>query len=332
MEKILIIPLILSFFLTLFFIPIWIRKAKQIGLIWEDMNKPGFPKNLAGSGGIIVGFSFVFSVLVYIAIKTFYLKINVTTTEIFALLATILIAMFIGFIDDILGWHRGGLSKKFRILLLIFAAIPLMVINAGQSTIMGINIGIFYPLVLIPLGIIGATATFNFLAGFNGLESTQGIIVLSALGILTYLNGTTWLSLICFIMVCSLLAFFIFNNVPAKIVPGDVLTYSVGALIAVVAILGNIEKIAIFFFIPYFLETILKSRGRLKKYSFGKVSPDGSLEVPYEKFYGLEHVAIAVVKKFKKKVYERDVVITINLFQILIILIGFLLFGGEYIQ
>jgi len=66
------------------------------------------------------------------------------------------------------------------------------------------------------------------------------------------------------------------------------MTYSVGALIAIVAILGNIEKFALFLFIPYFLEFILKARGKFKKESFAEVQEDGSLKLK-EEIYGLEH-------------------------------------------
>jgi UDP-N-acetylglucosamine--dolichyl-phosphate N-acetylglucosaminephosphotransferase len=179
------------------------------------------------------------------------------------------------------------------------------------------------------LGIIGVSATFNFLAGYNGLEASQGIIILSALSVITFLTGDKWLSIIGLCMVASLIPFYLFNKYPAKVFPGNILTYSVGALIASIAILGNLEKIAIFFFIPYIMETILKSRGKLVKHSFAKVNSDGSLEVPYEKIYGLEHLAIYLLKKIKpnKKVYEKEVVLLINAFQIVVIIIGFLLFG-----
>jgi UDP-N-acetylglucosamine--dolichyl-phosphate N-acetylglucosaminephosphotransferase len=203
-----------------------------------------------------------------------------------------------------------------------------MVINAGQSTVMGINFGILYPLLIIPLGVLGATTVFNFLAGFNGLETSQGIIILSALAIVTYITGSSWLAVVALCIVASLLAFYIFNANPAKVFPGDVLTYAIGASIAVIAILGDSEKIALFFFIPYFLEMILKLRGKLKKQSFGKPNKDGSLEMPYNKIYGLEHLAIFILKRVKpsKKVYETDVVYLINGFQIVIILLGFALF------
>ena len=104
------------------------------------------------------------------------------------------------------------------------------------------------------------------------------------------------------------------------------MTYSVGALIAGVAILGNMEKIAILFFIPYIIEFFLKLRGGFEKASFGRLNKDGSLEVPYKKIYGLEHLAIKLLKKIKssKKAYEREVVYLIHGFQILIILLVFL--------
>ncbi len=331
MVSVLLIPILLSFFIVLFSVPIWIKKAKEIGLVWEDMNKKDRPKNVAGAGGVTVFLGFILGVLGYMAIKTFYFKSTDNLVEIFASLSVILIIAFIGFMDDLFGWRKGGLSKKSRLILLIFASIPLIIINAGVSNMMGIEFGLLYPLLFIPLGIAGVSATFNFLAGYNGLEASQGIIILSALSIITFIMGNKWLSIIGLCMVASLIGFYLFNKYPAKVFPGDVMTYSVGALIAVIAILGNIEKIAIFFFIPYILETGLKLRGKLKKHSFAKVNEDGSLEMPYEKVYGLEHLAIRVLKKIKrnKKVYEKEVVYLINAFQILIIILGLVIFRNS---
>lgn len=326
MEPLLVLALLVSFLLTLFFTPIWIKKAHQIGLVWEDMNKTGHPKNVGGSGGVGVMLGFALGVLVYIAIKTFYFKTTDTIIGTFTVLTTILMVGFMGFMDDLLGWQKGGLSKRSRLALLICAAVPLMVINAGSSTMLGINFGILYPLFLIPLGIVGVSATYNFLAGYNGLEAGQGILILGALAFATWKTGNSWLSVIALIMVSSLIAFNFFNKNPAKVFPGDVMTYAIGALIAAIAILGNIEKVAAFFFIPYIIEVLLKSRGRLKKHSFAKVNKDESLEMPYDKIYGLEHFAIYILKKVKpsKKVYEDDVVYLINGFQIFIIIIGIL--------
>ena len=273
-------------------------------------------------------------ILIYIGVKSFLTESqDFTIISMFALLTVILILTIIGVIDDLWGWTTGGMSKKWRLILALFASIPIIVINVGESTMnlpfFGVvHFGIFYPLFLIPLGIVGATTTYNFLAGFNGLETSQGILILTFLSFVAYITGSAWLSVVGMTMVASLIAFYIFNKYPAKVFPGDSLTWSVGALIAIMAILGNFEKIATFVFIPYFIETALKSRGKLEKQSFGKPNKDNSLELKYNKIYGLTHLSIYILKKIKpsKKVYEKDVVYLINVFQLLIILIAFVIF------
>lgn len=342
MNLLLIIPLAVSFIVTFLIVPIWVKRARLIGLVGRDINKYDKPE-VAEVGGIAVIAGFVLGVLSYIAIETFTFDVAMNLTSIFALLSVILILAFVAMVDsllatkvklgdnpDMLGW-RAGLRKKYRLLLCFFAAVPLIAINAGVSEVsiplLGeVQLGLLYPLVLIPLGVLATSTTFNFLAGFNGLEASQGVIILSGLSFVAYMTGSAWLALIGLVMVFSLIAFLFFNRFPAKVFPSDVLTYPVGGMIAIIAILGNIEKIAIFFFIPYIAEVLLKCRGKLKKQSFGKPNKDSSLEMPYEKIYGMTHLAIWVIGKFKKKVYERDVVYFINAVQIFIIVLGLVIF------
>ena len=325
------VSILTSFFLTAYVLPKWIKKCREVGFLWGDMNKINKVKNVAASGGVIVVLSFVLGVLSYIAIKTFFLGGNGEITQIFALLSSILILGLVGFVDDVLGWTHKGLSIRFRLFLAFAASIPLVVLNVGTRIIavpfFGIvDFGIYYPLIIIPIGIVGATTTFNFLAGFNGLEAGQGIIILSFLSFISYLTGSSWLSVVGLCMIASLIVFYVYNKCPAKVFPGDVLTYSIGALIAVMAILGNFEKIAVFVFIPYIMEAILKIRGKLVKASFGKVNDEGYLEVPYDKFYGLTHLSIFILKKFKRQVKENDVVYLIFGFQIAICLLALIIF------
>jgi UDP-N-acetylglucosamine--dolichyl-phosphate N-acetylglucosaminephosphotransferase len=329
-EYLLILPILSSFLVVLLLMPFWIRKSKQIGLVWADMNK-NYKSSVSGSGGIITILGFLIGLLIFIACKVFLINSQYYLVELFVILVVLLILSGIGLIDDLLGWRKGGLSKRSRIILVLLSAIPLMAINAGKSIIslpiLGtLDIGIFYPLIIIPLGILGATTTFNFLAGFNGLEAGQGIILLSGLSLVSLLTGQGWLTVVCLIMVASLLGFLKYNQFPARVFPGDSLTYSVGGLIALIAILGNFEKIAVFFFIPYIIETILKLRGKLAKHSFGKPLSDGSLDLLYDKIYGLEHLAIYLLKRFNIKPTEQKVVLSIWLFQIIIIVIGFVIF------
>ncbi len=316
----------IAFLVTLGIMPKWIEKARKIGLVWDDVHKPGKKEKVAGSGGVPVLIGFVIATLLYVGIKTFIFETETNLIEIFAILSTVILASFVGFIDDIVGWKSGGLSKKSRLAMMLFIAIPLMVINAGESVMAGIDFGLLYPLILVPLAVVGAGTTFNFLAGYNGLETTQGILVLGALAVVTFMTGSLWLSMLAVTMIASLLALWLFNKNPAKVFVGDVMTYTVGAMIACIAILGNIEKIAVFFFIPYILEVLLKARGKFEKQSFSKVNKDGSLSPLYKKVYGLEHVAVRLLRAVKGKAYEWEVPIVIGLFQLLIIVLGFVWF------
>jgi UDP-N-acetylglucosamine--dolichyl-phosphate N-acetylglucosaminephosphotransferase len=311
-----LITVLLSFICCVIVLPLWISKARELKLVWQDMNKFKNPKNVAASGGLVVLFSFLLGIFSYVAFRTLYRGMDNITINILAIILVVLIAGFIGFVDDMFGWKLKGLSAKLRLFLVVLASIPLIAINAGVKTmsiplIGSVHFGILYPLVLIPLGVVAVTAVYNFLAGFNGLEAGQGILILSFLSFVAFKTGNAWLSVVGFCMVFSLIGFLIFNWSPAKVFPGDVMTYAVGALIVSMAIVGNFEKIAFVVFIPYIFEMFLKVRGRLNKYSFGKPMKDGSLELKYDKIYGLTHFSIWFLKKFKKKVYEQDVVLMI---------------------
>ena len=342
MNGILFFPILVSFLIVLAMMPFWIRKAKIMGLMGKDINKYSRPE-VAEVGGIVVLAGFSMGILIYVAIRTFIFKqIDSINLEIFVLISSIFMVAFVGIVDSLLAsssnsakshhvneWRK-GIGKKYRILFCIFAAIPLMVINAGSSSmnvpLLGfVNFGILYPLFLIPLGIVGATTTYNFLAGYNGLEAGQGILILSFLSFVAYVTGSPWLAIVGLCMVGALIGFYIYNKFPAKVFPSDVLTYPIGALIVMMAILGNFEKIALVVFIPYIIEVILKSRGRLKKQSFGSPQKDGRLKMPYKKIYGLEHLAIWLLIKVKGHATEKEVTYVIHAFQIIFILIGFLM-------
>src|SRR3989344_9149581 len=93
----LITPILASFLITLFLLPFWIRKAKEIGLVWEDMNKLRAEK-VSGSGGMVVIMGFVVGVLFYVGYRVFYLDgQNIFLVEIFAILSSILILAMVGF-------------------------------------------------------------------------------------------------------------------------------------------------------------------------------------------------------------------------------------------
>ncbi|UCC57663.1 MAG: glycosyl transferase family 4 [Candidatus Bathyarchaeum sp.] len=327
--------LLLSFFLTLFMIKRWIRSANEAKLLGKDMNKYENPL-IPRSGGLVVALVICFSLLIYIFFKTFEIlgSPSAHVVEAFAISATILLAAFIGFIDDVLGWKE-GLTQLQKVLLTVPIAVPLVVMNAGITVIQlpfvgYVDLGNFYPLLIVPLGIIGSTNGFNLLAGYNGLEASMSLVIFAFFGFTGLFVGRLWIALISFVVCASLLAFLYFNWYPAKVFPGNSFTYSIGALIATLAILGSMERIAVWLFIPYFIEILLYLRARVidrmgDVQAFAKPNKDNSLEMPYEKIYDTTHFAIWFLKKVKGKVYERDVALFLFFVQILFAVSGLVL-------
>ncbi|MCJ7816454.1 MAG: hypothetical protein MUP55_01230 [Candidatus Aenigmarchaeota archaeon] len=62
---------VVSFLFTLFFVPKWIKKAKQFGLVGNDMNKYEKPE-VAEAGGIIVIFGVLAGIFFYIFLLIVY--------------------------------------------------------------------------------------------------------------------------------------------------------------------------------------------------------------------------------------------------------------------
>jgi UDP-N-acetylglucosamine--dolichyl-phosphate N-acetylglucosaminephosphotransferase len=327
--------LLFSFFVTLFLTKKWINSAKAAKLVGKDMNKPHYP-SIPRSGGLVVAIVICFSLLFYIFLKTFSLLGTPSThiVEVFAISATVLLAGFIGFIDDVLGWKE-GLTQLQKVLLTVPIALPLTVLNVNQTVMVlpflgTVDLGLLYPLLVVPLGVIGATNGFNLLAGYNGLETGMGLVIFASFGFTGILVGRLWIALIAFIVYACLLAFLAFNWYPAKVFPGNSFAYAIGALIATLAILGNMERIALWLFIPYFLEILLYLRARVVDrmgdvQAFAKPNEDGSLELPYKHIYDTTHLAIWFLKRVKGKVYERDVVLFLIAVQALIAISGVIL-------
>jgi len=302
-------------FLVVFFLTKWfINYFNSIGLVVKDMNKEGTPL-IPLSGGLPVMAGLFMGLMSFIFIRTYFpVEESVINgnglTSLFAASTTILIIGIIGFIDDLIikkdKETSAGLKQWQKPFLTLFAAIPLVVINSGfelvNFPIIGtINFGFFYALIFIPIGVIGASNMVNMLAGFNGMETGMGIIYIGMLGLYAFVNERYVAALIALITVGALLAFYLYNKYPAKILPGDSLTYLLGAVLATIAIVGNIERAALVASIPFFVEFFLKLRGKFKKQSYG-YGKDEKLYSNYSKIYSIPHIFTRTGKFTEKQV------------------------------
>jgi UDP-N-acetylglucosamine--dolichyl-phosphate N-acetylglucosaminephosphotransferase len=292
-----IIPL-LSFITTLVATPYLIKYLKRTGLVVKDQNKKEKPL-VPLSGGIAVMAGVFIGLMAYIFIRTFGYNDSSNLLNLFAAIVTILLITFIGFIDDsIIKKSKdasAGLKQWQKPLLTLVAAIPLMAINAGDTTMalpfIGlVNFGIIYPLIFVPIFVIVAANMVNLLAGFNGLEAGLGIVYMGMLGLYAAYNQIWVAAAISAVTFSALLAFLKFNWTPAKILPGDSLTYLLGAVLASIAIIGNMEKAVMIVAIPFAIEFFLKAKSKLKAQSFGYWE-NGKIKSLYgKKVYSLTHL------------------------------------------
>ena len=202
MKFILITCMVISFLVVYYLTPWLIRYLRRIDLVVKDQHKEGKPLIPISGGMSVLAGSFV-GFMSFIFFNTFFpdggnLSLNnEVLTLLLSGLISIMMISFVGFIDDL--FIRGdketssGLRQWQKPLLTLAAAIPLMVVNSGISEIalpiLGvIDTGLLYPLVIIPIGVVGAANMVNMLAGFNGLETGMGIVYTGMLGLYSYSN------------------------------------------------------------------------------------------------------------------------------------------------
>lgn len=339
--EILLLSAIISLLTTFLITPFCIRFLHAAGIVGLDLQKKDKPK-LASSGGICVAFGILAGLLSYIGLQTFLRgsKLENDVISLLAVTASVLIVMFVGLLDDLNvsgkkvrtkeGYDiRVGFPQWVKPLLTLPAAIPLMVINAGETTMVipflgEIHFGLLYPLLLIPIGMVGASNVVNMLAGYNGLEAGMGIIYFLGLGIFGLLQGVeaeTWTGSIIFLITfAALVGFMRYNWYPAKILPGDSLTYLLGSTVAAGVIVGNMERSGIIVMLPFVIEFFLKLRSKFKASCLGKLREDGKLDPPYgKKIYSWTHLLMKL-----RPMTEKQVVILLILIQFCFAVLPFL--------
>lgn len=315
MEIIILISGLVSFLVVLLLTPWLIRYLRKIELVVQDQNKKDKPL-VPLSGGLAVLGGYFVGLMVFIFFRTFFpgsggmILDDYTLKYIFASAVSIMIITFVGFVDDLVikKSKEGsiGLNQWQKPLLTLLAAVPLMAASVGESIMQfpflgRIDIGLIYPLVLIPIGVVGAANMVNLLGGLNGLETGMGIVYIGMLGLYLSYYERHIATLIALLMFMSLIAFYFYNKFPAKILPGNSLTYLLGGTLAVIAIVGNIERAVLIVAIPFFIEFLLKWRSRFKADSFGYYK-DEKLHSKYDKIYSLTHLFLRTGRFSEKQI------------------------------
>jgi UDP-N-acetylglucosamine--dolichyl-phosphate N-acetylglucosaminephosphotransferase len=308
----------LSFIISYLTIPIFNKFMVATGIVGRDIMKrnSGLVADMGGPG-VIVGF--LLGIFLYIGLGVFVFNGLPELKDILACLITILIITLIGIFDTLTSLmkqregkglferlKRRGIPAWFYFFLPLPAAVPLMAVNAGVTYMnlpfLGrIDLGVIYPLVLIPLALLCCANATNFLAGFNGLEAGMGFVLHISLGFFAFINNKFPATVIALVFAAALAAFLRYNWYPAKVFPGD-LNYTIGAVCVCVTILGNMEKFAILCFIPWIIEAFLKALYGFKAENYGVLQKDGTVKPKEHNIRSLTHLVMTFGNFTEKQV------------------------------
>ena len=261
---------IISFALTLVLTKVAISVMAKKGLVDKDLHKEK-EVEVPNVGGIAIVFGFsVVLVAAYVLEGAF--------AYLLALLV-FLAAASVGMLDDI---HAFKPAQK-----LIFgclAAVPLLMVVPWQV----------FPVVLLFAGMSVVSNWTNMLAGFNGMEIGVGAIALLFMA-MHALSGEVSFVLLAYF--AALLAFLFFNKYPAKIFPGDVGTFPIGAMLVFGWVFGVPLMILAILLIPHLLDALLKlfTAGVMSRQRFLPTNVEnGLLIVPKESYLSLSRAILRI--------------------------------------
>ncbi|MCW4019938.1 MAG: hypothetical protein NWF14_01730 [Candidatus Bathyarchaeota archaeon] len=231
------------------------RRKKIVGVDVHKKERPAVPE--MGGIAVLIGLTVSVSAATILAPE----KARLLT----GFLATALIAGAVGAIDDL-----KSLNAKVKPFLSTFASIPILVMHAynplgpffpviGQT-----RLTMVYPL-LIPIAIAVTSNAVNMMDPFNGtMSGTCSIVTLVLLGSAILLGRNDGL-LLCICLLGPVLALHYFNRYPSRVFSGDVGSLSIGAALGAIAVIGQIEVVAIVAFAPQIMNAFygLATIGRL---------------------------------------------------------------------
>jgi len=249
------LTIISSFVLTYFFGASFINKMKT-QKVEQVVRVEGPESHYHKNGTPTMGGVIFIIVITFLVFIRFLLVDGTAYLDSILFLFVFLGYALIGFIDDylkVIQKQNLGLSSRNKLLSQIFISVFTVIImfNNNMDTSITfylfdfvLELGFFYYIFIFFI-LIGASNATNLTDGVDGLLSFNAII--SFLGLLTifYLLGATGLGYITSCLIGGLLAFLIFNKNPAKIFMGDVGSLAIGAGLAMLAILGNVEMLLV---------------------------------------------------------------------------------------
>ncbi len=262
----LMIGFIFSIFMGLILVPL-LRKIKvnqslSIYLAKAHKEKEGTPT----MGGLI----FIIPTLGAIVTLLLMHKIEFSS-NLFIVIFVFLAYALLGFIDDFLIIKRHnneGLTAIQKLIgqILIAVAFYFIYMNSGAKPVIelytlgiNINLGWFYGLFILFM-LVASSNAVNLTDGLDGLAGGLSLIVFLTFALISAnapaIEGTSDISVFCFVLVGCLLGFLAFNSRPAKVFMGDTGSLALGGALASIAIITKHELTFIIVMSVFIFETL----------------------------------------------------------------------------
>jgi UDP-N-acetylglucosamine--dolichyl-phosphate N-acetylglucosaminephosphotransferase len=256
------------------------REVKKSGNWTPEWRRLVVPESL----GILVGAVYLCTVIAIIVMMTLSpVKNALALQQMNAAISGIALMLLLGFVDDVM-----DVRWRHKIILSAFGTIPLLLSYDGSTDIVvPIQLRPYVGTAVLPLGVlylvymmlycIFCTNSINILAGVNGVEVGQSLVIGVAHTLHTcyqlYYNPDAspediaghkiaFVLLVPFIT-CSW-ALWLFNKYPSQVFVGDSYTYFAGMVLAVAGIAGHSTKTLALFFLPQIINFVLSIPQLLK--------------------------------------------------------------------
>lgn len=256
-------PVLVSFIITIVSMPFVIQyfSKKQLGQVTREEG-PTWHESKSGTP-TMGGVSFIFASTITVFILSYFL--NVFTTGILLLTFILILYGLIGFLDDyikVIMKRNLGLTSLQKLIGQIIGGIVffvgLMLLNFPTvltvPALGSINLGWGYGLFLL-FWLVGFSNATNLTDGIDGLMASTGMIAYLAYAIIASIQAQWDVMVFSLSVFGGLLGFFLFNKKPAKVFMGDVGSLALGAGLAGISILLNVEWTLIFIGIIFVCET-----------------------------------------------------------------------------
>lgn len=278
----LLVILLYSFFITFWSVPGVLKNLIKYKYVVQDKYKRG-KDPVATMGGI----SILIGVLGALALsQILFLTSSVNQQNMGALFIfyfIVIVYALYGVIDDMFSFKK-RYDKIIILLVLTFPIASLITDTTLNLGFMIIDLGALYPLVIVPIYVMVVANLINLHAGYNGLTQGLSLILLITIGIQSFIEHGVENLIFLMPVLGAVIAFLPTTFVPARMLPGNIGDFLVGAAIGCLIIVNNFLWFGIFILIPHIINFLMDTWTivirKVPDVKFGKIRADNTLEAP----------------------------------------------------